>query len=209
MPKQTFFNLPKDKKETIIEAAFAEFENSEFESSSVNRIIEKSKISKGSFYQYFENKKDLYKYVISLIISEKMNYISDLLKNPVEHDFFTLIGDMYVSALTFAKKNPRMVNIGNKLLKFNDNAIYKEIVGENMGKSEEIFKSLLVKAIDNGEIRSDINIEQTAFMISSINFSIVEYYREKYSREDYGDDLIGLVNEFLDIIKVGIIKKEE
>ena len=60
MPKDTFFNLPEEKRQKIVEAAMLEFENNSFDSASINQIISVAQISKGSFYQYFEDKKDLY-----------------------------------------------------------------------------------------------------------------------------------------------------
>ncbi|MCA2000505.1 MAG: TetR/AcrR family transcriptional regulator, partial [Chloroflexi bacterium] len=56
MPKQTFLNLPEEKRQAVVRAAIDEFADYGFEASSVNRIVANSGISKGSFYQYFEDK---------------------------------------------------------------------------------------------------------------------------------------------------------
>ena len=53
MPKQTFLNLPEEKRNTIINIAIEEFAEYGLENASTNRIVAKSGISKGSFYQYF------------------------------------------------------------------------------------------------------------------------------------------------------------
>ena len=53
MPKQTFYNLEKDKKDRLIEACLEEFSSYTFTDSSINRIIKNAEISRGSFYQYF------------------------------------------------------------------------------------------------------------------------------------------------------------
>ena len=64
MPSKTFLNLPKDKQKTLIEAAEREFSRVDFFSSSINQIIQDAGISRGSFYMYFEDKEDLYFYVL-------------------------------------------------------------------------------------------------------------------------------------------------
>ncbi|MRR31852.1 TetR/AcrR family transcriptional regulator [bacterium] len=51
MPKPTFFNLPPEKREKIIDAAVEEFAQNGLENASTNRIVENSGISKGSFYR--------------------------------------------------------------------------------------------------------------------------------------------------------------
>ncbi|NLJ67608.1 MAG: TetR/AcrR family transcriptional regulator, partial [Clostridiales bacterium] len=62
MPKATFFNLPNDKRSLIISATMKEFSNANYDAASINQICKNSNIAKGSFYQYFTDKLDLYVY---------------------------------------------------------------------------------------------------------------------------------------------------
>ena len=64
MPKQTFFNLPTEKQEMIITAAKKEFSMHSYHDASINRIIKDAKIPRGSFYMYFENKEDVFYYIL-------------------------------------------------------------------------------------------------------------------------------------------------
>lgn len=64
MPKQTFFNLPNDKKETLISAALKEFSRAPLFEASISNIIKDAGIPRGSFYQYFEDKEDVYFYLL-------------------------------------------------------------------------------------------------------------------------------------------------
>lgn len=63
MPTERFYNLPKEKKEIIREAAMAEFVRVPFEKASINKIIKEAGISRGSFYTYFEDKHDILAYI--------------------------------------------------------------------------------------------------------------------------------------------------
>ncbi|MBQ1173145.1 MAG: TetR/AcrR family transcriptional regulator [Lachnospiraceae bacterium] len=65
MPSERFFNLPMDKKKRIIESALKEFARVPFDEISINRIIQDADISRGSFYQYFEDKADLQTFLLS------------------------------------------------------------------------------------------------------------------------------------------------
>ncbi len=206
MPKETFLNLPEEKRKKIEEAAIEEFEQYNFDSASINRIVENSQISKGSFYQYFENKKDLYKYIINHIIEQKMNYLSPVMMNPDEHDFFTIIKEMYASALNFAKENPRLVTIGNRLMSDRTHALYKEIIKDNMSISYNVFETLIEKAIIRGEIRNDIDIKLMSYIISSLNVLIVEYYQENIEKE-LDNKIMPTLDEFLRFVQIGIGKK--
>ena len=64
MIKQTYYNHPKDKKERILKAIISEIDKYDFEDISINRIVHTAKISRGSFYQYFDNKTDLFHLIL-------------------------------------------------------------------------------------------------------------------------------------------------
>jgi AcrR family transcriptional regulator len=72
MPKQTYFHLSKDKQETLIAAAKKEFSRVPLHEASVANIIKSAGIPRGSFYQYFEDKEDLFYYLLNQL-AEKSN----------------------------------------------------------------------------------------------------------------------------------------
>ena len=64
MPTTTFFNLPPPKREKLLRAAVAEFARRPYGEVSITRIIQAAEIPRGSFYQYFADKTDLFRYVL-------------------------------------------------------------------------------------------------------------------------------------------------
>lgn len=60
MVHQTFYRLQDEKKDRILSCAHQEFTQHIYEKSSINRILDEAKIPKGSFYQYFDDKSDLF-----------------------------------------------------------------------------------------------------------------------------------------------------
>ena len=71
MPSETFLRLPEEKRERFMNAAWEEFLRVPFEEVSINKIILLAKIPRGSFYQYFSDKKDLFYY----LLSDMMQYL--------------------------------------------------------------------------------------------------------------------------------------
>jgi AcrR family transcriptional regulator len=69
MPKDLFFSIDQGKKNRIIEAAMKEFSSQMYENSSINQIIKEAEISRGSFYQYFKDKDDLYYFMIKTLVN--------------------------------------------------------------------------------------------------------------------------------------------
>lgn len=64
MPTSTFFNLPPPKREKLLRAAVTEFARRPCGEVSINRIIQLAEIPRGSFYQYFSDKTDLFRHVL-------------------------------------------------------------------------------------------------------------------------------------------------
>lgn len=75
MPTQTFRKLPEEKKEKILKAAKKEFARVPIEEVSIKNIVNEAEIARGSFYQYFESKEDLLKYMIQSNIELVEAYI--------------------------------------------------------------------------------------------------------------------------------------
>lgn len=65
MPKSTYFHLPEEKKERLMRAAVTEFTRAPFAKASISNIIQIAEIPRGSFYQYFEDKQDIFQYMLA------------------------------------------------------------------------------------------------------------------------------------------------
>ena len=64
MPTERFLKLGEEKRRRIMEAAVEEFANYSIADASINRVIRSAGISRGSFYTYFDDKEDLFRYVL-------------------------------------------------------------------------------------------------------------------------------------------------
>lgn len=60
MPKGTWHNLPAEKRDRITRVAVAEFGRKGFSAGSLNVIAREAGIAKGSLFQYFDDKLDLF-----------------------------------------------------------------------------------------------------------------------------------------------------
>jgi AcrR family transcriptional regulator len=209
MPKLTFQNLPEEKKRIIEETSIREFAAFGYDKASINRIVEKCKIAKGSFYQYFNDKKDLFLYLVKIISEKKIKYMSPVLKNPDQYDFFILMRELFISGLKFAADNPELTLMGNWLLKSKGHPIYKDIIEIGLQKAQDVYSGLLKHAISRKEIRDDIDLDFVSYIISSMNINMMEYYFQNIKRgeadmQKINKGIIKIVDLLLDFIKNGI-----
>ena len=214
MPKDTFLNLPPQKRHLIEEAAIDEFATHGFDNASINRIVVQCQIAKGSFYQYFEDKKDLYKHLIAQISDRKLAYLNPIMLNPQNQDIFTVLEELYRSGLAFTRENPKAAILGNQLYKNRNRSVYKEIYAEGEDKAKTFYASMLDTAIANGDVRPDINQRFIVHMLLALNTAIFDYYLEEVKGTDFTwgpdkieDDFMETVQMTLDFIKNGITLK--
>ncbi len=204
LPEDTFFNLPEEKKKRIVDAAIDEFSKYSFHKARTTVIANNAGIAIGSFYQYFENKKDLYKYLIECIVEKKLSYINnDILINRDEYSFFQLLREIYVSGIKFARENPQLQSIGIMLAA--DKNLFQEIYGEHEDKSADFFKELLEYGETKGEIDTAIDLTLLSNMLVALSFSLTDLILED-GKIDMDD--MEIIDEMLYFVENGIKKRD-
>ncbi len=77
MIKRTFYNLPPEKRAKIIDVTKKEFLKGNKQKITINTVIKNAGISRGSFYQYFDDKLDLVELVADDTTSRMIEFIQD------------------------------------------------------------------------------------------------------------------------------------
>ena len=89
MPTGTFFRLPEEKRSRLMEVAWEEFSNTPYAKVSINRIIQAAQIPRGSFYQYFADKEELFLYMVESLQNSLKEKLTQCLEQG-EGDLFQL-----------------------------------------------------------------------------------------------------------------------
>ncbi|NJN12144.1 MAG: TetR/AcrR family transcriptional regulator [Richelia sp. RM2_1_2] len=167
MPNQTFFNLPANKRKALTEIAIAEFATYDYNSASISRIVANGKIAKGSFYQYFQDKKDLYLHLIELASQERIAFLRSTDPPKLQQGFFRYLRWLLGASAQFDLTHPKISRIINGAvygnLPFRDEAIErtKEI-------SLDYIKQLISQGIEKGDISADISPDLAAYVVSTL-----------------------------------------
>lgn len=207
MPKSTFFNLQEEKRERILKAAIDEFAEKSYESASINQIVKSSDIAKGSFYQYFQDKKDLFTYLIEICETKRLEYIKRIDENRNYLDDFRIMREVYRANIKFYMENQKLSSIMNKFFKNTDLELRKEIMDK---LSEEMtienkygFRSILKKGIDEGSIYYNVDVELISYLLENMGYSIKEYIKNKEKQHGYVNP-DSIIDSAIDLIENGI-----
>ncbi len=200
MPKSTFYNLNKDKKEKIKKAIKNEFSKNPFSKASISNIIEEAQIPRGSFYQYFDDKEDALKYILDEVAQKERKKIIDIL-NRNSGDIFKTSIESFDYILN--------KNINEKEIQFLKNVV-QEIKEENIDFQLPIrsnFKSTVEKWNINTEslnIKSEEDLKyilRILFIVTKTQ--IMDVILKRTSKEKSRENLIKQIQ----ILKEGMTKK--
>lgn len=207
MPNPAFFNLPKDKRDLIISVAMDEFSAANYDLASINQICKKSNIAKGSFYQYFTDKLDLYVYIMTLAVDEKIRFFNEVLSEFNSLTLLEKVRTLFIRGFDFSIKYPQFAALGEQFIKeTNENAKSAVIkVGEK--RSESLFVAMVEDARSKGEISEDVDSMVLSMLLQSINKTVNEYIQSRPDKDDKSDqseEITKLVDSLLSIIYNGI-----
>lgn len=209
MPKLTFFNLSEDKKVIIISSAIEEFSKADYITASINQICKKSSIAKGSFYQYFEDKQDLYVYIVTLAIEEKIKFFTTVIEQFQELTLLEQIRLLFIKGIEFAKTYPKYAALGDRFSREIDEKLKSAVIKEGEKQSESLFIQMIESAKLKGEIDNNINSLSLSMILQSVSNTVNEYMLYEFgeiSYEHYEKEVDKFVDSLLSIIFNGIKK---
>ncbi len=155
MPKDTFHNLSKEKKKRIFDAAVQEFSIRRFSDASINQIVKNAGIPKGSFYQYFADKEDLYLYIAGEMAKDIHEIIEPL--NP-DASFFETVIHRAKGTVAVGKMRPEYSKIG-ALTVIDNSEFMLQLLKASNAKYIEIIERDKQRGLIKPEIDSDVVIK--------------------------------------------------
>lgn len=189
MPKDTFINLPIEKQEKVMRSAINEFIKNGFEKANVGDIAKNAGVAKGSIYQYFENKKELFLYSVKWSLDLFMNkFGKDLTIQNKEMDIFDFFYHTSKNSMIQIREEREIsIFIQDVFLgKYND--LTDESLSYLTKFSDEYILNIIRIGKENGSVRKDIDDHILNLFIVGVSFKIKEYLMNKARSQ--GEDII-------------------
>ena len=202
MPTNTFFNLPAEKKHKILKAANKEFARVPLEQASIKNIVEDAEIARGSFYQYFENKQDLFEYIMTSKTGDMEKNLIEMIEQENGNiiNIFIIIYDHLIEVGKIRRNNKLFRQIFENI-KTSDNLMLTR--KEEMNKKlEKILQDLYSKNKDILNIKNEEEFKLVIEILSAITrrriVASLKYKNSAEAREDFLKEI--------EYIKRGILK---
>lgn len=160
MPKSTFLNLPADKRQRIERAAIRLFGTLPYGQATLDEIAREAGISKGSLYQYFSGKSDLYRYLLlELRGQEKMLAIAKGYPGP-NASVWEVFEHAFLQGFSFSMRDPEFTRMAIRFLKdFDQDPELAAIARDNREQSHAWVRGLLEQGRGVGDVGAEVDLD--------------------------------------------------
>ena len=174
MPKATFFNLPEEKRRTIERLAVEEFAENDYHQASISRLVDRAGIAKGSFYQYFEDKEELFQYLLGLAAEQKAEFLEQALAADSEGTIYDQLRRLMRRGLEFEFSHPGLAQIGYRA--YYGEAPLSEDVLQNLRRGgRQFFRALIERGQAEGTIDESLDPELLGWLFSVVFNNLGDY----------------------------------
>jgi AcrR family transcriptional regulator len=163
--------MAKDSREHILEVSLMLFLQKSYKAVTMKEIVEKTGLSKGAIYHYFESKEQVFEEVVNHFYRDF--FIQDFDSYSYEslaafcNDYLEDVNKVFLSALDIGKNSRMVVDINHYLLIFDAMAMvpsFKKLNLEHQEKELKSWKKVIQMARKRGEIKTTLTDELAAKM---------------------------------------------
>jgi AcrR family transcriptional regulator len=170
MPKETFWNLHEEKRQRIIDLAIAEFAAHDYAVASLSRIVARAGIAKGSIYQYFADKQDLFLYLLDLSVEKRRALMRAAQPPEAGDDLFAFLRWQMNAGVQAGLAYPRLSQLAKRA--FTGKLPFQHLIDERAATVVHAFRdrllALLRAGIERGDLAPDLDLDLAAFVVTTV-----------------------------------------
>ena len=168
MPKSTFFNLAEDKRGLLVEALLDEFATRGYRQASLDRIARAGGVSKGSLYQYFANKADMYQWLLTEELPRRKMAAMRGTAVASEADLFETLEAWFLAGLQLFVREPRLASLGADLMNPTLEPEIRALHQQASAQSHAFLLGMVGDAMERGEVRPDLDADLVAVLVAKV-----------------------------------------
>ena len=166
MPKATFKHLPDEKRERILRTATQLFAERGFNQTEMEEIAKRSGVAKGSLYNYFRSKDDLFLHACRDAIERSRKATWGEVQD--QWDIYEVVDHIFRYHVRFEFSFPEYHRLHLNFSSSRMERFADKLALESEQHTSRRLKNLLKEGIGQGIVRNDLDVSMTAFMINSL-----------------------------------------
>jgi TetR/AcrR family transcriptional regulator len=160
--------LDPRKQASILRAATEEFADKGYSRASMNTLVRSAGISKGSLFQYFRSKQDLFLGLLELATGEVQQWLRQVREETRGRPLPERLGRLLESGVQFIRSHPRLARLYFQLLQSGDAPFGDEQLKALHRRSRKFLTGILEEAAQRGELRPGVDVERAAFLVDTL-----------------------------------------
>lgn len=197
-----FKKLNEEKKNMIINAALKEFVQNGFDKASTNEIVKEAQISKGSLFNYFYSKKDLYIFLVDYSAEAIDGLYEEM--DLTETDLFERIENIGLQKLHIHKGYPRVFDFLAAAMQ-EESVEVKDLIKDKVDSIYERGTELIYKDIDYSKFRDGLDVEKAIEIFNWTMFGYgekaIQHIDSFVDMGDFGEKYLREWQRYSDILK--------
>ena len=196
-----------ERRNELIEAALTEFSSHSYENASLNKIIKKTGISKGTFYYNFEDKKALYLFILGIAGEAQAEFINKNMQGQDlrGQDIFEELKLQFKFSGAFAAEHPKYYRFITMFMK--EAEINTDLKSVLESGNDLLFDEMIKRAVTQGDFNNRFPID---FVIKIMHYLFINYFGIFDTEEDYQlEKMLENANNFVDFLKYGLGNQKE
>ncbi|MCU0589435.1 MAG: TetR/AcrR family transcriptional regulator [Syntrophobacteraceae bacterium] len=175
-PREVFKKLESDKRQRIFDAAIDEFADQGYKQASVNRMVQRLGIAKGSMFQYFGTKEGLFGFIFDQAVELVRRTLRQVKKDTAEADFFERIRRSLIQGVRFIDEHPRVYQVYLKMIFQEDFPLRAQFLQKVHLFSAEYLQPMVEAGMARGELRGDLDVKSTVFFLDALMDRFLQAY---------------------------------
>ena len=200
MPRPRFENLAPEKREAILGAAFEEFAAHGFDGASYNQIIEKTGISKGAMYYYFDDKEDLYATVVRAELADLLAEFHVMPTVDSADAFWEALTQFVDRAQAFVLDHPQKMRLVRSVWKLKADGLKSPIMKEIQAMAQGFSEQMILQGQALGAVRTDLPFDLLVGVVTAVDDAGDRWLVEKFEELE-PDDFKKWALSFVDLLK--------
>ncbi|MGD8440134.1 MAG: TetR/AcrR family transcriptional regulator [Holophagae bacterium] len=200
MARPRFLNLDETTRRRILETAASEFAARGFDGTSLNRLIDRLGLSKGSFYYYFDDKVDLFSTVADHAWTTFLPTDGLDLSGLDADTYWPALGELLRDAHATARANPWLVGFTRMIYDPPDVPEIRRALAERFAELRDLQTELIRRGQSLGVVRDDLPVELLQTLLVGADEATDRWFVEHWDRFPE-DEIERLFQEVLAIFR--------
>ncbi|OIO03038.1 MAG: hypothetical protein AUJ49_05185 [Desulfovibrionaceae bacterium CG1_02_65_16] len=167
-PRSTFENLDPKKRGRVLDESLLEFAEHGYHQASVNRIVGRLGIAKGSLFQYFGSKEGLFRHLFTLALNEIKAPLKAIRDADASEPFPERLRRVFLAGAAFARSHPLIWRVYRRMTTQDDFPLRETLLVKVREEALTYFRELVEGGQARGEVRPDVQPAAAAFLIESV-----------------------------------------